>query len=129
MSAGSASETPRPPAPTKVKRKVSMLRNVISSVLLVAFATVAIVEFRAYFSHKGAVSSLTARMPSDENANEDLLPLAEAEKIIGKAADGPGVRQEGQLKKTYTWQGFRKHQLIAYYTIGEPSALIKIETE
>jgi hypothetical protein len=102
MSAGGASEIPRPPGPTKAKRKVSMLRNVISSLLLVAFATVAIVEFRAYFSHKGAVNSLTARMPSDEDVSQELLPLTEAEKIIGKPADGAGVRQEGQLKKTYT---------------------------
>jgi hypothetical protein len=106
-----------------------MLRNVISSVLLVAFATVAIVEFRAYFSHKGVIRSLTARMPSDEDSGAELLPMVEAEKIIGKPADGPGIREGGQLKKTYTWQGFRKHQLVAHYSLGEPAALIKIETE
>jgi hypothetical protein len=128
MSDGGISESPQPPpVTTKPKRKVSMTRNVISTVLLIAFATVAIVEFRAYFGLRGAVNALQARMPSDEESGAELLPLAEAEKLIGHEADGPGVHEAGQLKKTYTWQGFRKYQLAAYYTLGEPAGLVKIE--
>jgi hypothetical protein len=76
------------------------------------------------------MNKLTASMPSEEDAKAELLPMKDAEKIIGKSADGPAVNEEGLMKKTYTWRGaVRSYKLAAYYTLGSPSALVKFSDE
>jgi hypothetical protein len=119
------------PQPSKTgrggKKKVSLLRNVISTVLLVTFATVAVLEFQANRGYNAALKALVAKMPSDEDTDAGLLPMVEAEKLIGRAADGPAVKEENLLKKTYTWRGaVRTHKLVAFYSVGDPSGLVRI---
>jgi hypothetical protein len=109
------------------KKKISPLRNVIGVVLLVTFATVAVLEFQANRGYNAAMNALVAKMPSDEDADAGLLPMVEAEKLIGKPADGPAVKEANLLKKTYTWRGaVRTHKLVAFYSVGDPSGLVRI---
>jgi hypothetical protein len=112
------------------KTKVSPIRNVIGLILLVVLVTVAVLEFSANRGYTAAMNKLTASMPSEDDPKAELLPMTDAEKIIGKAADGPAVKEEGLMKKTYTWRGaVRSYKLAAYYSLGAPSALVRFSNE
>ncbi len=128
-SGGGVAEEPR-------KKKVSPARNVVSTILLIVFATVAALEFRGNYQFNRAVTAINARLPSQADEAKPNSKLAEiptreeTEKIIGKAADGPAVSEGGFEKATYTWRGaIRKHTLTAYYQGKKKPNLVKISTE
>jgi hypothetical protein len=114
----------------KGKTKVSPIRNVLGLILLVVLVTVAVLEFSANRGYTAAMNKLTASMPSEEDPKAELLPMTTAEKLIGKVADGPAVKEEGYMKKTYTWRGaVRSYKLAAFYSLGEPAALVRFANE
>ena len=118
----------------KAKPNVSPVRNIIGVVLLIAFSGAAILEFTANRGFNAATKSLTARLPDDttesNSKNSEMPTKVEAEKLIGKAPDGPLVKMEGEQKATYSWQGLKKKYVIkAYYTNDKTPALRRFETQ
>ncbi len=118
-------ENPAKPAETeKPKPKVSPGRNIVGLVLLIALSAIASLEFLAKKGHDAAVVKLEKALAKEDG---ELLPEKEAEKLIGKAPDGPGVKTTGRTRKTYTWRGvFRKHVLKVDYTQGTLPALLSL---
>ncbi len=113
------------------KKPVSPVRNIIGLVVLIGLLVVVWLEYSSYFGYRAAVSGLNKRM---EDEDHGLMPLPEAEKLIGKAPDNDGTDvHDGNatyLKRDYTWRGvINTYTLPAYYTkekepklhhIGEP---------
>ena len=108
-----ATETPQTVSPASspsepatatgaAKPKVSPWCNAISLVLLVVLLVVGGLELTALFQFKNAVNRLNVALDANEN---DLLPQAEVEEILGKPADGPIVDgPPGKRSTTYTWK-------------------------
>jgi hypothetical protein len=114
----------------KVK-KVSPARNIVGAVLLVTFSGIAILEFYAKNGFNQAVAALERRLPKDSDARVIELPSrVEAEKILGRKADGPLVNEGAEQRATYTWRGpVRKHMVTAYYTTDKAPSLVRISTD
>ena len=117
----------------KKKAKVSPVRNVIGLVLLVVIGTTAIVELTTVQRYNSVVSAVRKRLPKDSSDPLAKFPerpsRSEAEKIIGRSADGPLVDAGPEKSTTYTWRGLiRTHVLTAYYTTDEKPALIRVDT-
>jgi hypothetical protein len=108
------------------KKPVSPARNVIGVVVLGAALVVLGFVLYARAGYNAAVNALKERTQQEE---KELASVEEAEKLIGKPADGPGAdASDGNFtytKKTYTWNGLLKSfTLTAYYTktkAGSPS--------
>jgi hypothetical protein len=118
----------------KVKPKVSPMRNLIGVILLVVFSCAAFLEISSNRAYTSAITKLEARMPKDStdpsDKNGTLPSQVEVEKLIGKAPSGPLVKEGGEQKATYSWQGLRKKYLLkAYYTNEKAPNLIRIETQ
>jgi hypothetical protein len=121
-------------ATTGAPRKgVSPARNIIGLVVLLALAVVAWLEYSANFGYNGAVKALDARTQDEEKG---LMDVQEAETLLGKLPDGPGVEikesDSGRTftKKTYTWRALlRPRTLAAFYTKEATPHLHHYETE
>ena len=113
------------------KKPISPARNIIGLVILAAVLVVCWFEYSAVLGFNAAVKALEARTQNEE---QGLATVAEAETLLGKAADGPAEDfNDGTWnfdKKTYTWKGLLKqHTLTAYYTKEQDSRLHHFETE
>ena len=115
------------------KKGVSPARNIIGLVLLLAFAAVAWLEYSANFGYNGAVKALEARTQDEEKG---LMEVQEAETLLGKSPDGPGIEVEDSdsgrtfTKKTYTWLALlRPRTLTAFYTKEATPHLHHFETQ
>ena len=73
------------------KKGVSPARNIIGLVVLLALAAVAWFEYSAHFGYNGAVKALEARTQDEEKG---LMDVQEAETLLGKSPDGPGIEVE-----------------------------------
>jgi hypothetical protein len=113
------------------KKRVSPARNILGLVLLLALVAVVWLEYSAKFGYNGAVKALEARTLDEEKG---LMDVQEAETLLGKSPDGPGVDFEdsGRIftKKTYTWRALLRPQtLTAFYTKEATPHLHHYETE
>jgi hypothetical protein len=98
----------------KAKKPISPARNAIGLVLLVAFSTVAFLEWDANRKANAAIQKLEKAVEGQEDG---LLSMDEVQKMIGRAPDGPGSMEKGEKKVTYTWRGvIRRRVLTAFYT-------------
>jgi hypothetical protein len=102
------------------KKRISPARNILGFVVLLALVAVVWLEYSAKFGYNGAVKALEARTQDEEKG---LMDVQEAEALLGKSPDGPGVDVEdsdsGRIftKKTYTWRALLRPQtLTAFYT-------------
>ena len=82
-------------------------------------------------AYTAAVNGLNDRI---QDENKGLMTVSEAETLIAKPADGPGVdvKEENATytKKIYSWSGLLKsYALTAYYTKGSEPGLHHFETE
>ena len=119
--------TARGRAKPKGTKKVSPARNAVAVVLLVAFSTVAYLEWNANRQSGAAIARLNQALAKDEDGG-DLLSKEQVEGMIGRGPDGPGVDQDGATKVTYTWKGaIRKYPLTTFYTKQSPPKLLRIE--
>ena len=117
--------TARGRARPKATKRVSPLRNAIAVVLLVAFSTLAYLEWNANRQSGAAITKLNRALTGDEG---DPLSKEQVEGMIGRRPDGPGVDQDGALRVTYTWKGaIREYPLTAFYTKQSPPRLLRIE--
>jgi hypothetical protein len=108
-----------------VKQKISPVRNAIGLVLLVAFSTVAYLEWNANRRSSAGIAKLNQALAKEEG---DLLTMEQVEGLLGRGPDGPGVAEGRELKVAYSWRGvFRKYPLIAIYKNGKSPALLRIE--
>jgi hypothetical protein len=113
------------------KKPVSPARNAIGLVLLIAVVIWCWFEYSAKSGYNSAVHALDARTKDETKA---LMPVAEAETLMGKAPDGPGTEFKDSFqmftKKSYTWRGvLKKYTLTAYYTTGIDPCLHHYATE
>jgi hypothetical protein len=121
---------PSPDPQPKPKGGVSMTRNVISAILLIAIGAVAIIEISAVVRSQAAVKRLEAAMPdaTPDGPGADMVPLTKVNELLGREPDGAGTEEGGLLTKTYTWKGvFRKHQLTTTFSPGNPPALLSFQ--
>jgi hypothetical protein len=100
------------------KKKVSPARNAIGIVVLIAVVVFGWLQYSAKSGYNAAATALNGRI---EDEDKGLLMVDEAERLIGKAPDGPGSdTEEGNrtfTKKTYSWPGVLKsYTLTAFYT-------------
>ena len=106
--------------------KVSPVRNIIGLMLLVAFGGTAISEFLAYRGHASAVVAIQKLEPK----LLDGPPKDKVEKKIGLATPAKLKDEGGERSATYHWRGLvRTYKIKAYYTIGDPPTLTRIDTE
>src|SRR5262245_44083120 len=113
--------------PKKPKKPVSPVRTVVGLVLVVVLATVAYLEFTATRGYNEAVAQLEKALEKEDGG---LLTDKDVEKMLGRAADGPAVKDATGSKVTYSWRGaFRTHRLGAIYNDDKTPHLLKISTE
>jgi hypothetical protein len=123
---GTIGERATPKGKEKEKKKVSLARNAIATLLLASFSTVAYMEWSANRQASAAFRKLNETLDKD---NGELLSMKEAEDLIGRKPDGPAVEENGTLKVTYRWKGvFRQYPLIAIYKKQSPPKLLQIST-
>jgi hypothetical protein len=113
------------------KKRVSPARYAIGVVVLIGMLVLVWVQYSAIMGYNAAVSKLDLRIKDEDKG---LASVQEAENLLGKSSDGPGVDvKENNLpltKKTYTWQGLLKsYTLTAFFTKGSEPGLHHIETE
>jgi hypothetical protein len=113
------------------KKGVSPARNIIGLVVLLALAAVVWLEYSAHFGYNGAVKALEGRTQDEEKG---LMDVQEAESLLGKSPDGPGIEVEDNgrtfTKKTYTWRALLRPQtLTAFYTKEATPHLHHFETQ
>jgi len=113
------------------KKPVSPARNAIGLVALIAVVVWCWFEYSAKSGYNAAVTALGART---EDETKGLMPVKEAEGLLGKSPDGPGVDFNDSfttfLKKTYTWRGVLKtYTLTAFYTKERDPCLHHFVTE
>ena len=106
-------------------------RNIVGLVVLAGVTVVGVIEYSAYFGHKWAVSALNTRTADED---KELMSISEAEKLLGKASDGPATSSRkvpwNFNQKTYTWNGLlKKHTVTAYYTKGQDARLHHFESD
>lgn len=124
-----------PATPAKPKAKVSPTRNILGLILLLVFGTVFFFEISAVRGFNSAVQAIEAKLPKEDPKNPtaqlpELPSQVEIEKIIGRPADGPPVREGAETKLVYTWKGLIKtFKLKAYYSNGSNPSLVRIDTE
>jgi hypothetical protein len=117
--------TPQAPEKPKERKKVSPTRNVIALALLIAFSTIAYLEWNANRQSGAAINKLNKAL---ENEEGDLLSMQQVNDLVGREPDGPGVDDKGELRVTYTWKGvFRKYPLRTIYTNQSPPKLLRTE--
>ena len=113
MSDSDFSPTDKKSAP---KKSVSPGRNIFGIILLLAVVLVGVFQYSQLFAFNSMVSKLEARA-NDESKN--LMTVPEAEDLLGKSPDGPGVDYvQGPFnftKKTYTWSGVIKSYTLTAY--------------
>ncbi len=113
------------------KKPVSPARKIFSLIVLAGVIAFGCVEVIPKWGYTAAVAKLQARTAEED---KDLMTMQEAEKLIGKDADGSAVDfQEGSrtlAKKTYTWNGLLWHYtLTAHYSKEKEPHLIEYKTE
>jgi hypothetical protein len=113
------------------KKQVSPARNAVGVVVLIAVLAVGWIQYSARSAYTAAVTALNDRMLDE---TKGLMTVSEAETLIAKPADGPGVdvkeENANYTKKIYTWSGLLKSfTLTAYYTKGAEPGLHHIESE
>jgi hypothetical protein len=113
------------------KKPVSPARNAVGVVVLIAVLAVGWIQYSARSAHNAAVNALNERT---QDETKGLMTVSEAEKLIAKPADGPGVDVKEvnatYTKQTYTWSGLLKsYTLTAYYTKGAEPGLHHFESE
>jgi hypothetical protein len=109
-------------------KQVSLARNAIGAVLLIAFTAVAYREWTANRESGAAIRKLDETLASDKDS-EHLLSRDQVEGLIGRKPDGPGVEDGGLLRVRYTWKGvFRQYPLTVVYTKESPPKLVRVET-
>ena len=114
------------PGGGRPKSKVSPVRNMIGLVLLVVFAGTAISEFLAYRGHASAALAIQKLEPK----LRDGPPKDKVEKEIGLATPAKLKDEGGERSATYHWRGLvHTYKIKAYYTIGDPPTLTRIDTE
>jgi hypothetical protein len=128
MSEQSASGTG---TPGSSKKRVSIARNAIGVVVLLALLAVGWLEYSSIIGYNAAVKALETRTQDED---KDLMEAREAESLMGKSPDDPGsdVNETDRnfIKKTYTWKGLlQSHTLTAFYTKEAAPHLHHFETE
>ena len=103
----------------------------VGVVVLLAVLVVAAFQYSALLGYNAAVRALETR---SQDEDKGLVDVAEAEKLLGSAPDGPGsdFAEGGRTftKTTYTWRGaLRSYTLAAYYTKGPGPCLHHFESE
>lgn len=120
-------ETAAQQQPEKAKKAPSQVRSVVGLVLVIGLAAVAYLEYTANRGFNAAVVQLEKALDKEDAG---LLSDRDVETMVGRSADGPGVKEASGVKMSYTWQGvFRKHRLTAYYNNELPPHLLRISTE
>lgn len=120
------------PSGSKPKAKVSPVRNIVGVVLLLAFSGTAAAEFLAYRSYTEAGEKLKKLIPATlEEPKADAANTQEkVEKEIGLGTRAKLKNEVGERSATYNWRGvLRTHKIKAYYTVGDPPCLVRIDTE
>jgi hypothetical protein len=116
-----------PVRPKKPKKPISPARTIIGLVLLVGLSAVAYLEFSANRGFNQAVKTLNDALDKDDAG---LLSDKDVEGLIGKAADGPAVKDAEGTKLSYTWSGvIKKHRFTAFYNNEKTPRLLRISTE
>jgi hypothetical protein len=105
------------------KEPTSPARNIIGIIVLIGVLVFGWFEVSAKRGFNAAVAALNARA---EDENQELLTLPEAEKLLGREADGPADEfKQGTWSfttRTYTWPGLlKRYKLTAYYTKDKDS--------
>ena len=128
MSNPDSSPTPKTPPS---KKKTSPARNAIGLVVLVIAVAAAWSQFSAVGGYNAAVKALETRTQADE---QNLMTVEEAEKLIGRAPDGPDTtsKEGGRtiIAKTYSWRGLLKsYKLTGFYVKETDIRLLRFKTE
>jgi hypothetical protein len=103
----------------------------IGLVVLIAVATVAAVELRAFYAANQAVKKLEKAQDQDQkDKSASTLTKERVQSIVGKAPSGPDEKEGMQDKQTYVWRGiFRKYKLTAFFEGGEDARMQNFSTE
>jgi hypothetical protein len=129
MSDSSSSGAPMTSPP---KKGVSPARNAVGIIALIAVLAVLYFEYSARSAFTNAMNALNTRIGDEEKT---LATVEEAESLLGKKPDGPGVDVKGTdeqmyIQKTYTWPGvIRSYTLVAFYTKESKPSLHHVEPE
>jgi hypothetical protein len=128
----SDSSSSGPPVTSPPKKGVSPARNAVGIIALIAVLAVLYFEYSARSAFTNAMNALNARIGDEEKS---LATVEEAEGLLGKQPNGPGVDVKGTdeqmyIQKTYTWPGvIRSYTLVAFYTKESKPGLHHVEPE
>jgi hypothetical protein len=127
----SVPSSPSPEQTGPQKKGVSPARNIAGIVVLILVLGVGGYEYSVKSKFNTAVGALNARIADEDKT---LATVQEAEGLLGKPADGPGVdavfNNQTFATRTYTWPGLIKsYTLVAFYTKGADPGLHHIESE
>lgn len=113
--------------PEKAKKATSPVRTVVGLVLVVVLSGVAYIEFTNNQNFKAAVAALDVAL---EKEDAGLLSDQDVQSKVGRAPDGPAVKEAGGTKMSYTFQGvFKRHRIMAYYNNEAKPHLLRYATE